>query len=178
MELRELTSDDAPEVQRIYSGRSLRFLGRGPMGADEAAAYVAAATARPRLRFILGIDIEGDLVGAIKLNVTNTEGRVSYILRHDRWGRGFATGAVTELLALAFGALSLSTVRAKHQVENGASGRVLVKAGFTHTGTADGFSQYVAKRTQPGDQRPLNVAVGSRRCPGRVLEPPLPGRRR
>ncbi|MFC8829584.1 GNAT family N-acetyltransferase [Streptomyces sp. NPDC057137] len=148
IELRELNAEDAREVQRIYSGPSLRFLGRGPMGADETAAYIAAATARsaaqPRLQYTLGVDVEGDLVGIIKLNATNGEGRLSYILRADTWGRGFATGTVTELLAFAFGGLSLSTVRAKHQAENRASGRVLLKAGFTHTGMADGFAHYMS----------------------------------
>ncbi|WP_158689588.1 GNAT family N-acetyltransferase [Streptomyces niveus] len=142
--LRELNPDDVSEVRRIYSGPSLRYLGRGPMGVDEAAAYVAAATARPRLRYIFGIDVGGDLAGIIKLNTADSEARLSYILRHDTWGRGVATCAVTESLAFAFDALSVSTVRAKHRVENGASGRVLRKSGFTQTGTAGGFLYYMA----------------------------------
>ncbi|MGW2513027.1 GNAT family N-acetyltransferase [Streptomyces scopuliridis] len=135
----------------LYSGRSVHFLGRGVMGGDEAATYVGNAviwsTHQPRLRYVLGIDVNGDLVGVVKLNVTGGLGRLSYILRENTWGRGYATGAVSGLLALAFGPLSLPAVHAKHQVQNRASGRVLLKAGFTHTDTAHGFSSYVAKHT-------------------------------
>ncbi|MGW6597398.1 GNAT family N-acetyltransferase [Streptomyces sp. NPDC055036] len=149
--LRELAPDDARAVREIYSGRSVRFLGRGDMGGDEAMTYVGNAlvwsTHQPRLRYVLGIDGDGDLVGVVKLNLTADVGRLSYILRRNTWGRGYATCAVSSLLAFAFGPLSLSAVHAKHRVRNRASGRVLLKAGFTHTETAHGFSLYAAKRT-------------------------------
>ncbi|WP_405798102.1 GNAT family N-acetyltransferase [Streptomyces sp. NBC_01506] len=164
--LRELKAGDAPGVRRIYSGPSLRFLGRGPMGADEATAYIAEATARsadrPRLRYTLGVDVEGELVAIIKLNVINGEGHLSYIVRHDTWGRSIATCAVTELLAFAFDALSLSTVRAKHRVGNRASGRVLLKSGFTQTGTAGGFAHYGKVRRQvPAPSDAVHVRDGA-----------------
>ena len=147
--LRELNLDDAPDVRRIFSGRSLKFLGRGPMSSAEATAYVSAAMARsadePRLQYTFGIEVKGDTAGIVKVKITHDEGRLSYILRHDAWGRGYAASAVTEMLTFAFDALSLSTVRAKHQVENRASGRVLVKTGFTRIGTADGFSHYAQR---------------------------------
>lgn len=151
IDLRELTPDDAQAVQKIYSGQSVYFLGRAAMGGDEAATYVDKATIwatrQPRLQYVLGINVDGDLVGVVKLNVADGDGRLSYILRQNAWGRGYATGAVGQLLAFAFGTLSLSAVRAKHRVDNCASGRVLLKAGFKHTDTADGYSWYVAKRT-------------------------------
>ncbi|WP_369184324.1 GNAT family N-acetyltransferase [Streptomyces sp. Y1] len=149
MSLRELTTADARAVRRIYSGSSVHHLGRAEMVHLEAHHYVerAARWARegPRARYILGIDKADDLVGVIKLDITGaTDGRLGYILRDDVWGRGFATEAVVEVLALAFGSLRLTTIGAKHRSTNPASGRVLAKAGFTCVGAAGEFVHYTA----------------------------------
>ena len=149
MELRELTATDADAVRRIYSGASVQYLGRGEMDAEEAERYVAQAGAwadeRPRKQYILGIEVPGDLVGVVKLNVADNEGRLSYILRENRWGLGLGTGAAAELLAMAFGTFGLAAVHAKHRLDNPASGRVLAKAGFTHISTAHGLAHYTVK---------------------------------
>ncbi|MFE3137368.1 GNAT family N-acetyltransferase [Streptomyces scopuliridis] len=133
---------------RPRDGRSVDAPGWGEdRGHPYAGNAVIWSTQQPRLRYVLGVDVDGDLVGVVKLNVTEGVGRLSDILRQNTWGRGYATGAVSGLLALAFGPLSLPAVHAKHQVQNRASGRVLLKAGFTHTDTTHGFSSYVARRT-------------------------------
>ncbi|WP_405984713.1 GNAT family N-acetyltransferase [Streptomyces sp. NBC_00872] len=150
IELRELKPNDRSAVQASYGYESVRFLDRGPMGEVEAVEYIhramAWSTDRPRLRYVFGIDVNGDLVGVVKLNVVKDDSALSYILRRNSWGRGYATAAVLDLMDFAFDALRVSTVHAKHRVDNAASGRVLVKAGFTLAGTAHGFSRYRAKR--------------------------------
>ncbi|WP_046501269.1 GNAT family N-acetyltransferase [Streptomyces odonnellii] len=150
--LRELTDHDAPTVRRIFNDVSVRFLDRAAMGVAESVAYVTQARAwsveRPRRRYVLGIDVGGDLVGVVKLSVTTGEGRIGYVLRQDSWGHGHATRAVRELVTLAFGAWGLATVRAQHRSANPASGRVLAKAGFLRTGTVGGFVRYVATREE------------------------------
>ena len=153
IDLRELRRGDAPGVQMIYSGKSVLFLGRDAMSEEEAAAYIDRAEfwagGEPRRQYIVGVDVGSDLVGILKLNVVCGVGRLGYVLRQNAWGNGFATAAVTDLLALAFGGLSLSAVHAKHQVENRASGRVLLKAGFTNTGTTEGMSHCTATLSPP-----------------------------
>ncbi len=55
---------------------------------------------------------------------------VGYYLRRDCWGRGLATELVQTALAHAFDDLGLAEVGAFARPENGASLRVLEKAGF------------------------------------------------
>ncbi|MDH6131028.1 ribosomal-protein-alanine N-acetyltransferase [Kitasatospora sp. MAA4] len=149
IELRELRAEDVLELPRIYSQDAVGYLDRGPMGEDEATLYVhdavASARARPRARYVFGIETEDGLVGVIKLNRTHGEATVSYIVRSDCWGRGHASEAVTNLLALAFTELRLPSVHAKHHPDNHASGRVLTKAGFTRAGSTRGFAVYIIR---------------------------------
>ncbi|MFF7992421.1 GNAT family N-acetyltransferase [Kitasatospora xanthocidica] len=152
--LRELTPDDATALQRIYSPESTRFLGRGPMDAAEAGraarAATAAATRSPRTAYILGLDVDGDLLGIAKLHLPRSFASVGYILRANAWGKGHATEAVRGLLVLGFGHLGLSEIRAKHHPDNRASGRVLLKAGFVPTGERAGFTTYAVQPPCPG----------------------------
>jgi ribosomal-protein-alanine N-acetyltransferase len=59
---------------------------------------------------------------------------VSYFVDENRAGRGLATAAVGELVAVAFGELSLHRVEAGTAVANVASHRVLERNGFTCVG--------------------------------------------
>ncbi|MEU4116332.1 GNAT family N-acetyltransferase [Kitasatospora sp. NPDC028055] len=152
MRLRELAADDAHAVRRIYSGSSVRHLGRTAMEQAEAIRYVEQARSwaqeRPRVHYVLGIEVDGDLVGVVKLNTTAARAELSYILREDTWYRGYATAAVTTVLALAFDTLHLDSVVAKHRTANPSSGRVLAKAGFARIDEAEGFVYYTVCREQ------------------------------
>ncbi|WP_282203491.1 GNAT family N-acetyltransferase [Kitasatospora fiedleri] len=138
IELRELAPDDAGPVQRIYSPESVRYLDRGPMDLREAqefvAVAVAAATRSPRTLHTLGLVVDGDLLGIVKLHLDRPVAAVSYILRSDAWGRGYATEGLRKVLVLGLGHLRLPEIHARHHPGNVASGRVLLKAGFTRTG--------------------------------------------
>ncbi|MFF1904220.1 GNAT family N-acetyltransferase [Kitasatospora sp. NPDC058218] len=151
--LRELRAGDEQALQRIYSPASVRYLARSPMSEDEARIYVSravvAAGLSPRTHFILGIEAASDLVGIAKLGIAHGAGTLSYLLRPNAWGQGYATEAATRLLALAFGALRLPVVRAKHHPDNSASGLVLAKVGFSHTGAEGGFERYEVRLLRP-----------------------------
>ncbi|NML50055.1 GNAT family N-acetyltransferase [Streptomyces sp. R302] len=145
--LRPLTADDAPAVRRVYSGAALAFLGRAEMGEREAVEYVArareGAAADPVVQYVLGVEVDGDLVGVAKLGRRpGGHGRVSYVLREDSWGSGHATSAVRDLVSFAFGAGGFTSLGAKHHPANHASGRVLEKSGFTRAGWYGGMVEY------------------------------------
>ncbi|MER7674916.1 GNAT family N-acetyltransferase [Kitasatospora sp. NPDC096128] len=148
IELRELSPEDAGALLRIYSAESTKYLGRAAMDAPEARCRVrdaaASATQSPRTLYVLGLAVDGDLLGVVKLNRGRPVATISYILREDAWGQGYATEGVRQLLALAFGRLGLPEVRAKHHPDNPASGSVLLKAGFAFTGEHSGFLTYAA----------------------------------
>ncbi|GGQ68114.1 GNAT family N-acetyltransferase [Kitasatospora griseola] len=149
IELRELSPRDAEALLRIYSSEATRYLDREAMDAAEARHYLrdaaASAAQTPRTLYVLGLAVDGDLVGIVKLHRDRPVAAVSYILRADAWDRGYATAGVRRILALAFGHLGLPHVRAKHRPDNPASGRVLRKAGFTPTGEHDGFATYTMR---------------------------------
>ncbi|MFI6359619.1 GNAT family N-acetyltransferase [Streptomyces sp. NPDC050743] len=136
--IRPLTLDDAPAVQRICSGASVRYTHGYDFTREQARAAAARILAlTPATGWGFGIDAAGDLVGIIKAR----RGApacvpVSYILREDTWGNGYATAAVRAFASILFAA-GVDVIEAKHHPDNPASGRVLVKAGFVRTGTLD-----------------------------------------
>ncbi|MFJ7909857.1 GNAT family N-acetyltransferase [Kitasatospora sp. NPDC096204] len=131
--LRELAEQDADAVRRIYTGRAVADMWFGQMVGAQARDYVREALvssqAIPRALHVLGVDLDGDLIGIVRLRTTGGTGQLAYILREDAWGHGYATTAVRLLLAGA----EVPLVTAEHRVGNPASGRVLAKAGFVRT---------------------------------------------
>jgi ribosomal-protein-alanine N-acetyltransferase len=153
--LRDLTQDDTPDISRIYSGESMRFIPRQPMDRHQAEAWLTGVLqhrhASPRDRWCFGITAENDLVGVIKLRCgSENHATLSYIMREDAWGRGYAAGAVGELVEFAFAPLGPDILTAKHHEDNPASGRVLVKNGFARTGTVGGYELYELHRLWTG----------------------------
>ncbi|MFB7473481.1 GNAT family N-acetyltransferase [Kitasatospora sp. NPDC056184] len=167
IELRELVPCDAEALLRIYSAEATEYLGRAPMDPAEARYYAQSAAAHaaqdPRTLYMLGLVVDADLLGIVKLHCDRPAAAISYVLRPDAWGRGYATEGVHKILALAFGRLGLPEVHAKHHPDNPASGRVLLKAGFVPTGEHTECLTYVV--------RPSRTVGGS------LLEPALPTRR-
>ncbi|MDT0546953.1 GNAT family N-acetyltransferase [Streptomyces lonegramiae] len=142
--LRELAVDDSPAIRRIYSGASVRFThGYGYQMTDEDARHRVAralesARTSPRPRWDFGITVVGDVIGMISLRVREPGlGTLSYILREDCWGNGYATQAAKRVVDFAFAHTELKHLEAKHHPANPASGRVLAKAGFTCLGLPD-----------------------------------------
>ncbi|MGW1886559.1 GNAT family N-acetyltransferase [Streptomyces sp. NPDC001970] len=140
--LRDLTMDDAPAVQRIYSGASVRFTRDRPYSSEEARERVAKslelAREIPRLRWDFGIVVDDRLIGVMSLRVREPGlGALSYILREDTWGNGYATEAARRVVVFAFTIAGLARLEAKHHPDNPASGHVLAKAGFRRIGTSD-----------------------------------------
>ncbi|MEU5214447.1 GNAT family N-acetyltransferase [Streptomyces sp. NPDC020742] len=146
--LRDMTPDDAPALQRIYSGASVRYTTGRALTLGEAQDKIRAALARaaemPRQQWTWGITVEGELIGRIALRRrTPSMGTLSYILREDTWGNGYATEAAQHTVDFAFTTAGLDRLEAMHHPANPASGRVLTKTGFTLTGTCD-------RRTEDG----------------------------
>ncbi|MER5748063.1 GNAT family N-acetyltransferase [Streptomyces sp. NPDC002225] len=140
--LRALTPDDAPALTRIYSGASIRHTTGKPLTLDQAHEKIRTALARaaetPRAQWSWGILAADEMIGLISLRRrTPSMGTISYILREDTWGHGYATHAAQQAASLAFTTAGLTRLEAMHHPDNPASGRVLVKAGFTRIGTSD-----------------------------------------
>ncbi|MFJ6792055.1 GNAT family N-acetyltransferase [Streptomyces angustmyceticus] len=140
--LRALGPDDATALTRIYSGASIRHTTGKPLTLDQAHEKIRTALARaaetPRAQWSWGIVATDEMIGLISLRRrTPSMGTLSYILREDTWGNGYATDAVKHVVDFAFTTAGLDRLEAMHHPDNPASGRVLTKTGFTRTGTSD-----------------------------------------
>ncbi|MGI5451432.1 GNAT family N-acetyltransferase [Streptomyces sp. CA-243310] len=161
--LRPLAVDDAAALTRIYSGASIRHTTGKPLTLDQAHEKIEAALARaaedPRAQWNWGILDETGLIGLISLRRrTPVMGTISYILREGTWGHGYATQAAHQVVAAAFTTAGLHRLEAMHHPDNPASGRVLIKAGFTHIGTSD-------RQTDGGTTVPYQMYALQKRLP-------------
>jgi RimJ/RimL family protein N-acetyltransferase len=100
------------------------------------------ADADPVLNF--AIEHDGTLAGAVGLTIGEAaQGRagvasIGYWIGKPFWGRGIATDAVTMLAEHAFARLGVRRLWANIMAGNGASARVLEKAGFAREATLRG----------------------------------------
>jgi len=84
--------------------------------------------------FTLELPAEG-LIGGLGFHARGGHGpEVGYWLGRPYWGRGLASEALTAAMAWARDEWEQRCVVAHYFVDNPASGAVLVKAGFLHTG--------------------------------------------
>ncbi|MFD3420914.1 GNAT family N-acetyltransferase [Streptomyces decoyicus] len=126
----------------MYSGASIRHTTGKPLILDQAHEKIRTALARagetPCAQWSWGIVATDEMIGLIALRRrTPVMGTLSYILREDTWGNGYATEAARHVVDFAFTTAGLDRLEAMHHPANPASGRVLAKAGFTRTGTSD-----------------------------------------
>ena len=76
----------------------------------------------------------GTVVGAMHLRLTAPRAELGFNIARDHWNRGYGTEAVRTVIAFAFGVPGIQRVQAMCHVENGASARVLEKAGMRREG--------------------------------------------
>ena len=79
---------------------------------------------------VVGISCEGKLIGFLNnTEITDNHIEVGYAFHPDDWNRGYATEAMTAMIAELF-RLGFPAVRAGYFEENPASGRVMEKSGM------------------------------------------------
>jgi RimJ/RimL family protein N-acetyltransferase len=100
-------------------------------------AQIARAQQKPRSEYYQAIErlSDGELLGFVRLGLgTHATAKLGYALRHDAWGKGFATEAAAAMIEFGFNALSLHRITAACGPENAGSIRVLEKLGFSYEG--------------------------------------------
>ena len=60
---------------------------------------------------------------------------VGYSLSREYWNQGIMTEALRRVISFGFQELRLNRIEAQHEVDNPASGRVMVHAGMQYEGT-------------------------------------------
>ena len=149
--LRPAWPEDAPELARAIGQESVvRMLSRvpWPYGEEHARSWIEAPRdpSLPNLLITLPED-GGRIVGCVGLHDDAGRIEVGYWIAPPHWGQGYATEALTGLLALARLA-GHRRIFSRHAADNPASGRVLRKAGFRPTGRARPFRSLGRDATQ------------------------------
>ena len=122
-----------------------RYLPIDPPDAEATRGFVALCVARarenPRRHYdaVLQEHGFGEVVGTLRLSLRERRsGDLGYAIRPEFWNRGFATEAVTALLAAARVSLGLGEVWATVDPANAASCRVMEKLGFVRRASEAG----------------------------------------
>lgn len=142
MRLRPMRSADWPAVHSwARLEQACRFQAWGPNTPGQTEAFVAQAvqawSSSPQHRFVYAVLVDGAVLGVGELNIrdaTHRQGEIGYTTHPDRWGRGIATMAARQLLAIGFDELGLHRIFATCDPRNVASARVLDRIGLTHEG--------------------------------------------
>ena len=160
LHIRSLSDGDRQGLHAIYGdAETMRFIGRSgtPTNADGTARVLDWFRRHEELHgFSLWALDERDgepMVGVAGLLWEEGHGpevEVVYLVRRDRWGRGYATEATRAVLDNAHGQLGLSRLVALAYPENAASQQVMEKAGMRPDGEVEAYGRrmvrYVSER--------------------------------
>lgn len=146
--IRPLALGDAAELLEVRSRNRahlepwepLRDAGFYTLAGQTAAVEAAVAVREAGRAYPFVVEHEGRIAGGVNLNEVVRgvfqNAYLGYWIDAACGGRGFATEAVRQAVAFAFGEGGLHRVQAAVMPRNGASIRVLEKAGFREEGLA------------------------------------------
>jgi ribosomal-protein-alanine N-acetyltransferase len=154
--LRELTDDDTSPLHRIYGdAETMRYVGRSgqPTPDLEATSGIIGFARRHAEHHGFSLwaidEVDGDPVvgvaGLLWVEGHGPEVEAAYLVRRDRWGRGYATEALREVLRIGHEELGLPRIVALAYPENDASRRVMEKAGMRALETVDAYGRTMTR---------------------------------
>jgi [ribosomal protein S5]-alanine N-acetyltransferase len=156
LRLRPLEHDDVEHLFEIYGdAETMRLVGRTgrPVVNLEATRRAVDAIRRHGELHGFGLWALDELDGAPLVGVAGlawVEGHgpdveAAYILRRDRWGRGYATEALRMALRIGHDELGLDRIVALAYLENDASRRVMEKAGMRADGKVEAYGRTMTR---------------------------------
>ncbi|MBW6434490.1 GNAT family N-acetyltransferase [Actinoplanes hulinensis] len=139
--LREFRSDDLDASMAVVGDeevvRTLSFDVRDrDTQAERLAQDIARARTSPRPEYYLAVtDSTDTLIGFARMGLgRDRSGELGYAIRHEDWGKGYATEAATLMIDFGFKTLNLHRIRAACGPGNHTSQRLLARLGFTPDG--------------------------------------------
>lgn len=156
LQLRDLADADLAALHRVYGdAETMRHVGRTrqPTADLEATGRVLAWLRRHADLHGFSIwaldERDGEpVVGVAGLAWVEGHGpevEAAYVLRRDRWGRGYATEALREILRIGHEELGLERIVALAYPGNDASRRVMEKAGMRADGTVEAYGSTLTR---------------------------------
>lgn len=156
LRLRRLEGTDDERLHAIYGDpEAMRYVGRvgrPTAGLDGTRRSLAALRRHEAFHgfSLWAVDErDGDPLVAIA-GLAWVEGRgpeveAAYLVRRDRWGRGYATEALREVLRIGHDELGLERIVALAYPENVASRRVMEKAGMRAEGSVEAYGRWLSR---------------------------------
>jgi [ribosomal protein S5]-alanine N-acetyltransferase len=121
------------QANNINVSKNLRDLFPHPYTFNDARFFITHL-AGSKKNLVLAIEVEGEAVGSIGIQMQNDiyrkNGELGYWLGETYWGRGIATEAVEAVVKYGFDHFDLNRIYACVFEQNAASMRVLEKCGF------------------------------------------------
>jgi ribosomal-protein-alanine N-acetyltransferase len=148
VELKPVGPSDAPILFECWGRQPENFThltARVFAEISDAQAYIAGLFQTPESRAFHILEPGGDVVGIVKAAVLGHRAQVGYVVGKPFWGRGFATSAVQQLVALLEESPTISRIWATCALDNPASARVLEKSGFHREAILKKWVIYPAK---------------------------------
>jgi RimJ/RimL family protein N-acetyltransferase len=141
LSLREFCAEDIENLYRLdHDRRVMRYIGDGSVGTRASVAGALARATKYYRNFPgLGVwpaEAGGMFIGwfCLKYVPATVEVEVGYRLRHQAWGRGYATEGARALVRYGLDTLGLYRIIGLTHPDNVASQRVLQKAGLRDAG--------------------------------------------
>ena len=138
--LRPLTLDDVDAVHD-WARRleACRYQTWGPNTYEQTLEFVREAVAAPAERRVLGVVVDGDLVGNAELRLHGpSTAEIGYGVHPRWWGHGIATATARELLRIGFQEHGRHRIFGTCDPRNLASAAVLQKIGMRYEGRMRG----------------------------------------
>jgi len=141
--LRPFALEDAPDVARLAGDREIAENTLNiPHPYDQVMAVewislqAAGTAAGEAYVFAIERHAKAGLIGAVGLRLDPEQhaAELGYWIGRPFWNRGYATEAARAAVEFGLDRLGLHRIQANHFSRNGASGSVLLKAGFTYEG--------------------------------------------
>lgn len=88
--------------------------------------------------FAITLKDSGRMIGTIGFMWVNHEyksAEVGYSLSREYWNKGIMSEALRQVIAFGFDEMRLNRIEAQHELDNPASGRVMIHAGMQYEGT-------------------------------------------
>jgi RimJ/RimL family protein N-acetyltransferase len=148
VELKPVGLADAPIIFEAWGRQPENFThltARFFAEVSDAQAYIAGLFQTPESTAFHILEPAGDVVGIVKAAVLGHRAQVGYVVSKPFWGRGFATSAVRQLVAILEASPTISRIWATCALDNAASARVLEKSGFHREAILKKWVTYPAK---------------------------------
>ncbi len=142
--IRDYVSEDLSVIHDLVQPKEIyQYQHWGPNSLKDTQNYINMCVSQqsedPRNSFEFCITNKSDqlIIGAIGIRIRNSSSKkadLGYWVRHDLWGKGFATEATVAVIKFGFESLNMNRIWATASPQNTASLRVLEKAGMKNEG--------------------------------------------